>query len=194
MFRSLARLKSFVVPYKGRLGLGIGAFGVARLFEGVVPMLVKTGIDRINVGNTDMMLPVLGILGCVLARYGVVTYARFAVRSTGQFVAFDLRQSLYASLQDQGTRFFSKYTIGDMMTRAVADISLIQRLIAMGSILFVILIYASVIGFGFMLYLSPSLTLLLLPPLPLVYYYPKWSSRQMGIASQDVQDRLSDLG
>jgi ATP-binding cassette subfamily B protein len=137
---------------------------------------------------------VLGILGCVLARYIIVTYARFAVRSTGQFVAFDLRQSLYASLQDQGTRFFSKYTIGDMMTRAVADISLIQRLIAMGSILFVILIYASVVGFGFMLYLSPSLTLLLLPPLPLVYFYAKWSSRQMGIASQDVQDRLSDLG
>jgi len=194
MYRSLARLKSFVLPYKGRLAVGIVAFGVARLFEGLVPMLVAMGIDRISSGKVDMTLPVLGILGSVVARYVVVTYARFAVRSTGQFVAFDLRQSLYAALQDQGTDFFSRYTVGDMMTRAVADISLVQRLIAMGSILFVILVYASLVGFGFMVYLSPSLTLLLLPPLPLVFFYARWSSRQMGIASQEVQDRLSDLG
>ncbi len=194
MIRSLARLKSFVIPYRRRLSLGIGAFGISRLFEGLIPIFVAIGIDRMSDGNIDMTLPVAGILGSVLARYVVVTYARFAVRSTGQFVAFDLRQSLYASLQDQGIRFFSHYTIGDMMTRAIADISLIQRLISMGSILFVILIYATLVGFGFMLYLSPSLTLLLLPPLPLVFIYARWASRQMGIASQDVQDRLSDLG
>jgi ATP-binding cassette subfamily B multidrug efflux pump len=194
MFRSLARLKSFVVPYKAPLGLGIGAFGISRIFEGLIPIFVGLGIDRMSDGNLDMTLPVVGILGSVVARYGVITYARFAVRRSGLNVAFDLRQSLYASLQDQGTKFFSAYTIGDMMTRAVADISLVQRLISMGSILFVILVYATIVGFGFMLYLSPSLTLLLLPPLPLIFVYARWSSRQMGIASQEVQDRLSDLG
>jgi ATP-binding cassette subfamily B protein len=194
MIRSLARLKPFVSPYKRRLTLGISAFGISRLFEGVIPIFVGIGIDRMSDGNIDMTMPVAGILGCVLARYIVVTYARFVVRSTGQIIAFDLRQSLYASLQGQGTRFFSRYSIGDMMTRAIADIGIIQRLIAMGSILFVILIYATVVGFGFMLYLSPSLTLLLLPPLPIIFFYARWSSRQMGVASQEVQDRLSDLG
>ena len=63
-----------------------------------------------------------------------------------------------------------------MMTRAVADISLIQRLISMGTILVVILVYASVMGFGFMLYLSPSLTVLLLPPMPFVFFYAQWSA------------------
>ena len=123
-----------------------------------------------------------------------VTYARYSVRSVGMRVAFDLRGSLYNALQQQGSRFFSTHTIGDMMTRAVADISLVQRLISMGSILLIILVYASVVGFGFMLYYSPVLTLLLLPPLPFVYYYAKHASRQMGVASKDMQDRLSDLG
>ncbi|MCZ6709878.1 MAG: ABC transporter ATP-binding protein [Gammaproteobacteria bacterium] len=194
MIRSLARLRPFVSPYKRRLTLGISAFGISRLFEGLIPIFVGIGIDRMSDGNIDMTMPVAGILGCVLARYIVVTYARFVVRSAGQIIAFDLRQSLYASLQGQGTRFFSRYSIGDMMTRAIADIGIIQRLIAMGSILFVILIYATVVGFGFMLYLSPSLTLLLLPPLPIIFFYARWSSRQMGVASQQVQDRLSDLG
>ena len=194
MFRSLARLKGFVSPYRWRLISGIAAFGIARVFEGLVPLLVAVGINRIAEGNSDLAMPVAGIVACVLARYGVVSYARLAVRNAGQFVAFDLRQSLFAALQTQGSKFFSRYTIGDMMTRAVADISLIQRLIAMGTILLIILVYASVVGFGFMWYLSPTLTLLLLPPMPFVFMYAQWSARQMGIASKDVQDRMSDLG
>lgn len=194
MIRSLLRLKPFVRRYRRGLALGIGAFGIARLLEAMVPLLLATAIDRIAAGRVDLGLIVAGIFGVVVGRYATVTFARYAVRSAGLHVAFDLRQSLYAALQDQGSRFFSRYTIGDMMTRAVADISLIQRLIAMGTVLLVILIYAPLVGFGFMLYLSPSLTLLLLPPMPLVFFYARWSSRQMGIASRDVQDRLSDLG
>ncbi len=30
--------------------------------------------------------------------------------------------------------------------------------------------------------------------MPFVFFYAQWSARQMGVASQDVQDRLSDLG
>jgi ATP-binding cassette, subfamily B, multidrug efflux pump len=194
MIRSLLRLKGYLLRYRTRLTLGIVAFGIARLFEALIPLFLAVGIDRIAAGDTDLVLPIAGIFGAVAARYGIITYARYAVRSAGLLVAFDLRQSLYAALQNQGSRFFSRYTIGDMMTRAVADISLIQRLISMGTILMVILVYASVVGFGFMLYLSPSLTLLLLPPMPFVFYYAKWSSAQMGVASKHVQDRLSDLG
>ncbi len=193
MLKSLLRLKTFVGPYRGRLSLGIVAFGIARLFEAAVPILLAIAIDRIAAGNTDLLLPVAGIFGAVLGRFTVVTGARYLVRSSGIRIAFDLRQALYGALQHQGASFFNRYTIGDMMTRAVADIALIQRLIAMGSILLVILVYATLIGFGFMLYLSPSLTLLLLPPLPFVFLYARWSAHQMGVASKDVQDRMSDL-
>ena len=127
-------------------------------------------------------------------RYTVVTTARFAVRKVGLSVAFDLRQRLYSSLQNQGAEFFSQHSIGDMMTRAIADISLIQRLISMGTILLVILVYASLFGFAFMIYFSPLLTLLLLPPMPFIFWYARYSSRQMGVASKRVQDQLSELG
>ncbi|MCZ6617746.1 MAG: ABC transporter transmembrane domain-containing protein, partial [Gammaproteobacteria bacterium] len=194
MIRSLQRLGVFVQPYRIRLSVGVVAFGLARIFEGTIPLCLAVAIDRMSEGNQDVLFPVLGIIAAVVGRYLVVTFARFAVRRTGLNVAFDLRQALYKSLQLQGLKFFSRYTIGDMMTRAVADISLIQRLISMGTILFVILFFATVVGFGFMLMLSPALTLLLLPPLPLVFFYARWSARQMGVASKEVQDRLSDLG
>ncbi len=194
MFKSLLRLKAFVARYKLRLILGIIAFGVSRVLEAVVPYLLGTAIDRIAAGRMDLMLLVAGIFASVAARFGVVSFARYAVRSAGLYMAFDLRQALYAALQHQGSRFFSRHTIGDMMTRAVADISLIQRLVSMGTIMMVIMVFAPLVGFAFMMSMSPSLTLLLLPPLPFVYFYAQWSSRRMGIASRTVQDRLSDLG
>jgi len=194
VLRSLLRLRPYVAAYRLRLGAGIVAFGVARVFEALVPLFLARGIDRLAAGNGDLLLPVLGIFGAVIARYLVVTFARYSVRSAGLHLAFDLRRALFGALQGQGSGFFNRYSIGDMMTRAVADISLIQRLISMGTILLVILVYATLVGFGFMLYLSPGLTLLLLPPLPFVFLYARWSSQQMGVASQEVQDRLSELG
>ena len=193
VLKSLLRLGPFVRPYRVRLAVGVAAFGVARLCEGLVPFFLAQGIDRVSGGNGDVGGPVLGILLAVAARYLVVTQARYAVRSAGQLVAFDLRQRLYADLQQQGVKFFAKHSIGDMMTRAVTDISLIQRLIAMGTILVIILVYATLVGFGFMLYFSPALTLLLLPPLPFIFMHAQRSAKQMGAASLQVQNRLSDL-
>ncbi len=194
MRASIVRIAPFVRPYTGRLALGVAGFGGSRVLEALVPWYLALGIDRIATGNADLTLPVAGILLAVVARYVVVTFARYTVRSVGQHVAFDLRESLYAALQRQGPAFFAHHTIGDMMTRAVSDIALIQRLIAMGTILVVIMVYATLVGFGFMLYLSPALTLLLLPPLPLIYIYAQRSAAKMAETSRDVQDRLSDLG
>jgi len=191
---TLTHVWPFVRPYRLRLSGGVIAFGISRVFEAMVPFFLAMGLNRLGAGNHDLMLPIVGIFAVVAGRYVVVTYARYSVRKVGHYVAYDLRRALYANLQQQGIRFFNQHSIGDMMTRAVADIGLIQRFIAMGTILFIILIYATVVGFSFMLYFSPELTLLLIPPLPFVFMYAQRSAREMGITSEAVQERLSDLG
>ena len=102
MRASLTRVAPFVRPYRGRLVLGIAAFGGSRLLEALVPWYLALGIDRIAAGSSDLTLPTFGIRLAVIARYGVVTYARYTVRSVGQNVYFDLRAALYAALQRQG--------------------------------------------------------------------------------------------
>jgi ATP-binding cassette subfamily B protein len=194
LLAALWQLRRFIGPHRRGLYVGIAAFGVARIFEAMVPVLTAVSINRMADGNFDLAYPVLGIVGAVTIRYGVVTFARFNVRRVALKVSFDLRQAFFNKLQEQGAEFFAQFSIGDMMTRAVADISLIQRLISMGTILLIIMVYATVVGFGFMLYYSPWLTLLLLPPMPLVYAYAQYSAKAMGVASAQVQDRLSDLG
>ncbi len=194
LLAALWQLRRFIGPHRRGLYVGITAFGVARIFEAMVPVLTAVSINRMVEGNFDVTYPVLGIIGAVITRYCVVSFARFSVRRVALKVSFDLRQAFFHKLQQQGAEFFSQFSIGDMMTRAVADISLIQRLISMGTILLIIMVYATVVGFGFMLYYSPWLTLLLLPPMPLVFFYAQYSAKAMGEASAQVQDRLSDLG
>lgn len=192
--RSLWRLKRFTRAHSALLLGGIACFFVARLFEAMVPLYLARGIDRIGTGNPDVTWPVIAIIGAVCIRFGVVSLARYLVRQAGLRIAFDMRRQLFASLQTQGTQFFNRFGVGDMMTRAVADLALVQRLFSMGTILFVILFFATIVGFSFMVSLSPELTLLILPPMPIVFAYTWYASRQMGITSVAVQERMSAMG
>lgn len=193
MWKSLWRLREVAGKYSAMLGFGILCFFGARVFEAQVPLYLKEGIDRIAAGNADVTWPVLAIIGAVVARFFIVSAARYTVRQAGLRIAFDLRQQLFSTLQGQGSAFYNRYGIGDMMTRAVADISLIQRLFSMGTILLVILLFATVVGFYYMLRLSPELTLLILPPMPFVFWYAWYSSREMGLTSLAVQERMSQM-
>jgi ATP-binding cassette subfamily B protein len=174
------------------------AFGVARMLEASVPLFLRDAIDRIEsavgAGTTaDLAGPVTGITIAVLLRMGVVTYARTAIRRAGIGLAFDLRQALYDRLQHQGQLFFSRHAVGDMMTRAVSDVGLIRRLVSQGTILIVVMVYATVVGFAAMFWLAPQLAWLVVPPLPFVACYALYASRRMRAASADVQARLSRL-
>lgn len=194
MFRDLARLRKYVFRYRGRLLGGIGMFLIARLFEAAIPLFLAQGIDRIVNGSDSLWFPILGIVFGVIGRFVFVSWARIAVRRTGFLIAFDLRDELYAHLQKMGPGFYMQYSIGDLMTRAIADVQLIRRLFSNGTTMTVIFVFASIVGFACMVYLSPALTLLILPPLPFLFLYTWRTSLRLGVASRTVQHELSNLG
>lgn len=135
----------------------------------------------------------LGIVCCVLMRFIVVIYARRGLRRVGFAVSYDLRQSLFSKVQQQGSEFFARMGVGDIMTRAIQDIALIQRLIAFGSFGIVIMVYAPFFAIIAMTYKSPSLTLLILPVLPIIFLYGWKMSGTMADSSLVMQEGLSAL-
>lgn len=164
-------------------------------------LIVAEGIDVIDILDRrdqdvtaySLSTLAIGIIAAVVMRFFFIVFARRAIRRVGISVSFDLRQELYSSVQKQGSRFFSAIGVGDLMIRAIQDISLVQRLISMGMIQLVIMIYAPVIALSVMLFKSPSLTLLILPALPLVFIYAWHMSKQLAVTSRAVQERLSAL-
>jgi len=178
----------------------VGFFG-ARFFEISTYFFVSQGIDAI--GEKLSQLPpavsysiaqiAMFIVATVALRFVFVVQARRAFRRVGQQISFDLREQLFAAVQQQGSDFFSRIGVGDIMTRAIQDIALVQRLIAFGLIQVVIMIYAPLFGLSAMFMKSMSLTLLILPLLPLIYIYAQWVATQMAVTSKIVQESLSEL-
>jgi len=197
--KSLKRLIPFLKPYLRQIAGGFTTFFIARFFEIGALFLVGKGIDVIGVTianePTEYSIEQIatGIIGCVLGRMIVVIHARRAVRRASIAISYDIRQKLFASVQVQDSEFFGRMGVGDIMTRAIQDISLVHRLIAFGSFMFVIMVYAPLFAISFMLAKSVTLTLLILPFLPIIFVYAKHVAKQLATTSRDVQDRLSDL-
>jgi len=192
-WRVLRRLGPWLRRQRALISFALVAFAISRLLEAAIPLFLREVIDRIDTGNPTLLGPVLGIVACVLARLLVVTGARIGIRQAGINLVFDLRQSLFDRLQSQGATFFTRHTVGDMMTRAVSDLGLIRRLVSLGTIMAVIMIYATVIGFGAMFYLAPSLAWMVAPPLPFIAWYASRASKRMNASSRETQERLGEL-
>ena len=116
--------------------------------------------------------------------------ARIAIRRAAVNVAFDLRRALFDRLQRQGLAFFGQHTVGDMMTRAVSDIGVLRRLVSLGTIFLVIMVYATAVGFAAMFYLALDLAWLVFPPLPFIAVYALFAARSMRAASEATQETL----
>ena len=199
--KSLGRLIPIVALYKWLIFGGFATFFVARFFEIATYYMVAMGVDLINELVSDgprslqhtLAEVALAIIFCVCMRFVFIVHARRAIRRAGMFVAYDLRQKVYESVQSQGSDFFARIGVGDIMTRAIQDIHLIERLISHGLVNAVTMIYAPAFGLTAMLMKSPSLTLLILPLLPVLFLYGYLMSSAMARTSRAVQARLSDL-
>ena len=135
----------------------------------------------------------VGIAGCVAVEFATIWFGRRTVRKLGVEVAYDLRNLLYEHLQKQGPVFFARHRTGDLMARAINDIGLIRRVVALGTRTAVVLVFSSAVAFSFMAWQSPRLTLWLLPPMPLVFGAAYLLSRRLYRESLDVQQGFATL-
>ncbi len=191
--RALLRLGPCLRPYWLPFCLGNGLLLVARLFEGLIPQLLKLGIDGVAAGDAALLALGAGILLCVAARGAAILVGRRAVRRVGMVVAYDLRNRLYDHLQHQDPAFFRRHRTGDLMARAINDLGLVRRLIAQASRTFFVMVFSAGVGLLFMLRESPALTLLLLPPLPVIAWIAWRAARRVHEQSTEVQEGFSRL-
>jgi ATP-binding cassette subfamily B protein len=205
--QSLWRLTVYLKRYRYSFGLAVLGMIIARGFEGLIPLFVKTGIDRIAAGQAGLLDgtltfaaahealrdPALAIVGCVILQMLVTIGYRIAMRRIGVNAAYDLRNRLYEHLQLQGPGFYSRYTIGDLMARAINDITLCREILAGAIRMTLILLLTAVIGLIFMFSLSPALTIAILLPMPLIGFVAYLFSKKIYHRSRLVQEGFAEL-
>ena len=163
----LRRLLPYHRRYWQPFWLGIAGLLLARVFEALIPLYLRDGIDLLSGGQGDgvavsqnaLAWPAVAILVCVLLRYLFLVVSRRVIRRIGIAIAYDLRKRFYAQVQRMGPAFFADHPTGDLMARAVNDIGLVRQLVGMGLRTILVLVFSAVIGLAFMFTLAPVLTL-----------------------------------
>ncbi|MFT7246016.1 MAG: ATP-binding cassette subfamily B multidrug efflux pump [Candidatus Azotimanducaceae bacterium] len=205
--RVLLRLLPYIKANVWAFTFGMIGLLVARVFEALIPLFVKQGVDLITEGQNGLAsgnltydaaldalaYPALAIVACVIAQIIVTIFSRILIRRIGMYAAFDLRNRIYQHLQKQGPNFFGRYSIGDLMARAINDISLVRQVIAGTTRMTSVLIFTALVGLIFMFSLNVKLALAVIVPLPVITYAAYYFSKRIYAQSYRVQEGFSEL-
>jgi len=122
------RLIVFTRPYVGRLILSAALMLIASAASVAGPYFVKIAIDSgINSGNAVILrYTILAYLAVSVVQW-IGTYYRVNIMAwVGQSLIYDLRKKLFTHLQELSLGFYSRYSVGRVITRAINDVETLR--------------------------------------------------------------------
>jgi ATP-binding cassette subfamily B protein len=131
----------------------------------------------------------------IVALLAAATFARsLLVGWIGERVAADLRQRVFAHVLSLSPSFFEASRTGDVISRLVADTTLIQAVVGSSASMALRNVLLVAGGTAMMAVASPRLTLFTFLVLPLVVVPIVVFGRRVRALSRDSQDRVADTG
>jgi len=134
------------------------------------PQILRIAIDDLYEGVTAEKLGRYAIILFALSlAAGTFNYfMRQTVIGISRHIEFDLRDDLFEHLLRLPVSFFQRRPTGDLMSRATNDLAAVRTMLGPGFMNLVNTIVRAMIAVGFMLAISPRITLYALLPLPCV--------------------------
>jgi len=129
----------------------------------------------------------------VVVGQGVFSYFRtvlFAVVSERGMA--DLRNDLYAKIITQRVSFFEERRVGELTSRITADVEQLQSAFSVTLAEFVRQIITLVVGISILVYLTPTLSLIMFLTLPVVVIIAMIFGRYIRQLSKKRQDQLAE--
>lgn len=194
--RHLRRVLGFLRPYGGLAtlaGLALLVTAGATLMVGQgLRLLIDQGFVADDAETLDNAL--LLLLG-VIAIISIGTFFRFTLISwVGERVVADLRRAVFDNLMRLDVGFYETSRTGDVLSRLIADTTLLQSVI--GSTFSLALRNTLMLLGGTVLLFvtNPRLTFLALLVVPLVLIPILTAGRRVRRLSRASQDRIADIG
>src|SRR6184192_1115838 len=172
VWRVFSYLKRYPWMAAGTLSCAI----LSTLMVIVFPAATKWIIDDVVRANRpDKLLPLLMLAaGAFLVQHGFNALRILLNNTFEQRVIFDLRSDLYSHIQLLPLRWFDNRATGDLMTRLLEDVTSVERMLIDGVEQGVVAVLQMVIVLGMMCYVSFTLTLFALSPVPFLAAGALW--------------------
>ncbi|MEI6486909.1 MAG: ABC transporter transmembrane domain-containing protein [Sphingomonadales bacterium] len=198
--RKLSRLKllwRFARAYPLQLVAALVALGVAAVTTLAIPQGLKMVVDNGFQRGSDpaaiapFFVAFLGLVGLL----GAATAVRFFFVSwIGERVVADLRTAVQRHLVTLDPVFFEENRPAEIASRITSDTAVIEQVVGTSASLALRNTVMGIGGIGYMFWVSPRLTLMMLLVIPLTMVPILVLGRRVRDISRASQDRVADMG
>ena len=194
--RPLLRVLPFLAPYWPQMVIAAVALVVAAGTVLGMGKGLQTLVDRgFAAGNPDLLDQGLLVLFGVVALLAAATFLRFYMVSwIGERVVADIRKRVFDHVVGLSPAFFETTRTGEVMSRLVADTTLLQTVV--GTTVSIALRNSLMLvgGIAMLALTNARLTGLVLLVVPLVVVPIIVFARRVRVLSRASQDRVADVG
>ncbi|MBX3285756.1 MAG: ABC transporter ATP-binding protein [Actinobacteria bacterium] len=185
----LRQLGTALRPHRRNVAIALVAAFAGQAIAAVVPLIARHVIDDVVVAGTAPLAPALAaLLVAALARFALAYVRRYWAGRVSLDVQFDLRTQVYDHLQRLDVTSHDQMATGQVVSRAISDIGLVQGLLA-----FLPMVLANglflVAALAIMVWLSPLLALVALAVTPLLVLASMRLRTSVFPASWDAQQQ-----
>ena len=192
---TFARFRPFLKPYlfrmmlAGLLVMTVAAINLALLrLAGALWDVITVQHDAGRMNNLIALF-----LGLVVIQ-GVCSMGHsYLTASVSQHIVADFRRHLFAHLQTLSVGFFARRRTGELLSRLMNDVTVIQSVVTETPIDTAKQLVTFVGGIGFLLAMNWRLCLLILVLLPLLVFVAKLFGRRLKSLSTSIQDQTAAL-
>jgi len=203
--KSLRYINKYFLKYKWRFLLGILFTVISNYFGVQMPAYFSASINQFqyqinNPTSENVLWLALELGGIYMGLSLLKGFFLFLMRQTiivmSRYIEFDLKKEIYDQYQALDQRFYKQNATGDLMNRISEDVGLVRMYAGPGMMYTINLAVSFILIVGKMISISPSLTLYVLMPLPIMsilIYKVSSTMNRMSLEVQKEQSFLSTL-
>jgi ATP-binding cassette subfamily B multidrug efflux pump len=188
-----------LIPYLKRHRNGLLVGGLCVLFNNGVwilfPQVLRRAVNDLNTGVTRHKLLTYSLLIIAIALIkGIFQFlTRWVVIGISRDIEFDLRNDLFAHLERLSYSYYQRNRTGDIMARATNDLNAVRMLLGPAIMYSANTIVFTAGALGFMLAISPKLTIFAFLPLPIASIIIQYFGRRIHERFERIQAMFSDI-
>jgi ATP-binding cassette subfamily B protein len=188
-----------LVPYLKRYRGGLVWGGLCVLFNNGVwilfPQVLRRAVNDLNSGVTRQKLLTYSLLIIAIALVkGIFQFlTRWVVIGISRDIEFDLRNDLFAHLERLSYSYYQRNRTGDIMARATNDLNAVRMLLGPAIMYSANTMVFTAGALGFMLAISPKLTIYAFLPLPIASIVIQYFGRRIHERFERIQAMFSDI-
>lgn len=192
---SIMRVYPYAKPAMGRIYLGMGAAMIAALVALAIPQVLRSLVDGpLQDGDSnEIWMPVIIVLILGIVEAVMIWFRRWFVLQPVTHIEARMRNGLYNHLQDLPVSFHDRWPSGQLLSRAISDLSLIRRWFSFGLVLFIVNTITIIVGLGVIVSINWMLGVLFAVLSIPLWIYGYLFENKYSIVARRSQDQAGDL-